>query len=425
MARQKSDLIVVGAGLAGMAAAGFATRSGLKTILVGSTAGSVLFASGLLDLLGIHPVEHQRGWEDPWAGIASLVHDCPEHPYARVGVAEIQSAWKEFLDFLEKAGLRYCGWPERNAIMPTSLGTTKITYRVPDTMWPGVTGLQEKRRALIIDFEGMKDFSARQMVETIGSKWPGLKAHRLKFPCSFRGVDRYNLVLAEAIEALQVRTALANIIRPLLADGELVGMPAILGLNRPNVVAADLERQIGVPVFEIPALPPSVPGLRLQEAMERELRRGGAEILLGRRVVSATSDGRQSVRVMVEGSLSGEILEARGVVLATGRFLGGGLVASRSGIRESVLDLPVHQPNKRQTWHRQQFLDSRGHPVNRAGIEVDNRMRPIGAGGYRVYENFFAAGSLLAHQDWMRMKCGAGLSLATAHCAVKSFLECC
>ena len=36
---------------------------------------------------------------------------------------------------------------------------------------------------------------------------------------------------------------------------------------------------------------------------------------------------------------------------------------------------------------------------------------------------FFAAGSILAHQDWMRMKCGSGLALATGFAAVQSFVR--
>jgi glycerol-3-phosphate dehydrogenase subunit B len=31
---------------------------------------------------------------------------------------------------------------------------------------------------------------------------------------------------------------------------------------------------------------------------------------------------------------------------------------------------------------------------------------------------------VLAHQDWMRMKCGAGLAIATAYGAVQSFIHC-
>jgi len=41
--------------------------------------------------------------------------------------------------------------------------------------------------------------------------------------------------------------------------------------------------------------------------------------------------------------------------------------------------------------------------------------------GQPAFENLFAAGSILAHQDWMRQKCGAGLAIATAYSAVKAF----
>ena len=33
----------------------------------------------------------------------------------------------------------------------------------------------------------------------------------------------------------------------------------------------------------------------------------------------------------------------------------------------------------------------------------------------------FAAGIILAHQDWSRMKCGSGMSVATAYGAIKAF----
>jgi anaerobic glycerol-3-phosphate dehydrogenase len=37
------------------------------------------------------------------------------------------------------------------------------------------------------------------------------------------------------------------------------------------------------------------------------------------------------------------------------------------------------------------------------------------------FEKLFAAGIILAHQDWSRMKCGSGLTVATAYGAIKSF----
>ena len=417
------DLVVIGAGLTGTGATGFAVENGLRTLQVAPNVGEMHFASGALDLLGIHPVEVQNQWVEPWKGIEALIRDLPQHPYARLGIDTIRNGLKKFLAILPDAGLHYCGWPERNAALPTCAGTLKVTYQVPETAWSGVVGLEEKRNALIIDFEGMKDFSGVQMVKTIGPRWPGLQARRLKFPCFFPRVELDNVSLAEAMESPRVRSFLAESIRPLVSDAEMVGMPAILGIQRPGEVAADLEEQIGVPVFEIPTLPPSVPGLRLKQALDQWAQQRGAILVLGRKAVALNATGRRCMSVVIDNGPTQEIVETRGVILATGRFLGGGLSASRNGIRETVLGLPVYQPSSRKDWHRPRFLDPRGHPVSQAGLEVDDFLRPLAVDGQFAYENLFAAGSVLAHQDWMRMKCGAGLAIATAYGAIQSFME--
>ena len=58
------DLLVIGAGMAGMAAAGFAAVRGISTVQVGTTS-EIIYASGLLDLMGVHPVGDGRFWTDP------------------------------------------------------------------------------------------------------------------------------------------------------------------------------------------------------------------------------------------------------------------------------------------------------------------------------------------------------------------------
>ena len=64
---------------------------------------------------------------------------------------------------------------------------------------------------------------------------------------------------------------------------------------------------------------------------------------------------------------------------------------------------------------RQEFFDTRGHAVNRAGPW--NRLSiPAPFGNMAHLITFLRPGSILAHQDWMRMKCGAGLAVATGIC---------
>jgi glycerol-3-phosphate dehydrogenase subunit B len=420
---RKYDLIVIGSGLAGTAAACFAVTRGLAAAQVSATGGEMTFASGMLDLLALHPTQQQKLWDDPWAGIADLINSAPQHPYARVGVDGIRASMSEFLAFMDSIGLDYRGIPDRNLTLATAAGTLKTTYRVPKSMWGGVVALDQRVPTLLVDFEGMKDFSAGMMVEVLRSRWPGLRALRIPCPLPFPGVDRHNLLLADAIESEEVRRALADAIRPHLAGAQQVGMPSVLGVRSTARIVADLEERLGVGIFEIPTLPPSVPGLRMREALDAALLARGAQLLGGRQVIETRADGRRCAGITVGASEWRETIEADGVILATGRFLGGGLAAGRTGIVETVFGLPVVQPQSRSLWHCEQFLDNRGHAINQAGLAIDDQFRPLGADGGFAFENLFAAGSVLAHQDWVRTKSGAGLAIATAYGAVGSFLR--
>ncbi|MDH3829615.1 MAG: FAD-binding protein, partial [Desulfobacterales bacterium] len=177
------DVCVIGSGLAGMAAALFAAARGLSVVQMGHT-GEIVFASGLLDLLGVHPVSEKRPWSDPWAAIDAMVRDIPDHPYGRLKKEDIKAAFDEILAFLAETGLTYHRNIDRNSGVLTSLGTIKSTYAVPHTMWKGVRALNEKPACLILDIRGLKGFSARQIVAALHAGWPNLRSARISFPDS-------------------------------------------------------------------------------------------------------------------------------------------------------------------------------------------------------------------------------------------------
>ena len=137
----KCDLLVIGSGLAGMAASLFAVGRDVDTLQVGQTS-ELVFSTGMLDLLGVHPVESGRVWDDPWAGIEQLIRDRPLHPYGRLGLQSIRDAMEEFVDFMAGAGHTYVMHPDRNARVITPLGTIKTTYAVPQTMIKGIEALE-------------------------------------------------------------------------------------------------------------------------------------------------------------------------------------------------------------------------------------------------------------------------------------------
>jgi glycerol-3-phosphate dehydrogenase subunit B len=415
------DLIVIGAGLAGMAAALFASNRGLDTIQAG-IASEIIFASGLMDLLGVHPIETGKTWQNPWKALSALSQDLPHHPYAKLSPKTIQAAFDEFLSFLDQSDLPYHHRRNKNLRVITPLGTAKTTYCVPHSMKSNATAFEKKQPCLIVDIQGLRGFSARQITETLQESWPGLRHVTVSFPESDMHREVYTETMARSLALSDMRRAFSEKIKPHVKDARFVGLPAILGMYRTKQILEDLQQAIGVSLFEIPTMPPSIPGLRIKELFEIHLPQNGVRLFYGHRVVSAVRKGGFFL-LKLNNSKGSTTVKSKGVLLASGRFIGKGLRADRTRIKESIFDLPVYQPGERAKWHHFRFLDPSGHPINQAGIEIDKRFRPLNTAGKPAMKNLFAAGSILAHQDWMRMKCGSGLSIATAYAAVQQFLK--
>jgi glycerol-3-phosphate dehydrogenase subunit B len=416
------DVCVIGSGLAGMAAALFAAGRGLRVAQTGHT-GEIIFASGLLDLLAVCPLSTKRLWRNPWAAIARLTGDIPEHPYARLKKDDIKAAFDEILTLLKGFGLPYQRRIDRNSDVLTAMGTAKRTYAVPHTMWNGVKALEKKASCLVVDIRGLKGFSARQIATCQQPDWPDLRFGRISFPDMDHLSEVYTERMANALLLSENREKLASAVRPLVKQSTFVGLPAILGLHQTVEIRSHLEALIGVPIFEIPTMPPSVPGLRLKEAFERGLRLKDVQYFSLTQAIEVrpTADGQ--FQTQIGQNTIEHTVHSRGIILASGRFIGGGLHADRTHIRESIFNLPLYHPTSRADWHRRDLLDPRGHRINQAGLKIDRMFRPLDDSGRPAFETLFAAGSILAHNDWKRLKCGAGVAIASAYAAVNSMLK--
>jgi glycerol-3-phosphate dehydrogenase subunit B len=416
---KRSALMVVGAGMAGMAATLFAVKKGLQVAQAGLT-GEVIYASGVFDLLGVYPPEKQQVREDPWSALAELTRAEPRHPYARIKPEAIRRAMDSFTRYLGEIGLPYTGHGDKNTRLVTSVGTAKPTYRVPTSMAAGGEALAQKAPCLLVDLVGLRGFSARQMAATLGKTWPGLRTATIQPPGPVVHGPKYPEHLARTLEVKAEQERFAALIAPHVKEVQYVGLPAVLGIYKTPEILAELEDRLRVRVFEIPTMPPAITGLRLKEALESHLPALGVEAYYHHRVLSARPSAQGGYRLEIGKNDTEVILHADRLILATGRFLGKGLRPERDGIHEALLDLPVHQPDHRERWYANSFLAPGGHAVSRAGLEVDDDFRPLTDDGRVVNPNLHAVGSILAHQDWMRTKSGVGIAVASAWQAVEA-----
>ena len=413
------DVIVIGAGLAGLMAAEAAQEKGARVLILARGMGSLPLTSGCIDGLGYFPDSSKSPVPSPHEALSDLSGAQPRHPYARLGKEKILSALDRFQQ-LTRSSLPYGGAFNSNVLVPTALGTYHPTCLVPETMKNG--NLSSPGHVLLLGFEGLKDFSARLAAENLnllqarGLIAPSFRAETLA-GLGLGGKALNSLNLAGAFDEEDFRDRFARQVQPLLKEGEKLGLPAVLGFRSSHRAWRDLQKKLGTELFEIPLSPPSIPGLRLYNLMRTHLQENGVRIFVGLSVLKPVMEAGQVRGLSLGESRKSPIFRAPAYVLATGKFVGGGLDAQRNRVFETLFDLPVQYPGKRREWFSSQLLAVEGQPFNSFGVEVNETLQPVDASGKVIYENLFAAGGILAHADSMAEKSGGGVAIATGYWA--------
>jgi len=270
---------------------------------------------------------------------------------------------------------------------------------------------------LIVGFKGFKDFYAPYVADQLNCRGVTLSLPEV----SHREITA--MALARLMEKESFRKTIGGEIQKQLHGQTRVGLPALLGMNDPIQVKEDLEEIIGAKVFEIPILPPSIPGMRIFNRFKEWLIQKGVAFLLGYSVSRGTLEGKRCKGIEVLHAPVSTSYSSDHYILATGRFIGGGLVADQEKIAESVFDLPVLQPRKRDEWFQKTFFSNLPHPVHQAGILTDSSLRPVDEKGNLILENVWIAGSVLAHHHSIDEKSREGIEISTGYMAAKHALD--
>ncbi len=414
-AERVRDVVVIGAGVAGLTAAIRLAEAGLSVEVLAKGVGATHLTAATVDVLGYAPDRVDA----PAEALPAFVRDHPDHPYARVGPGRIAEALGWFRDRV--AGLGYRGGLDRNLLLPTALGVPKPTALAPATMAEG--DLRGGGRVLVVGLRPLKDLHPRLLAENLSlADPPGrIQARAVELQPDLGAADLSAVALARRMEDPEVRKAVLAELEPAAGDAERIAFPAVLGLDRAAEVWAELRDALGRPVFEVPTLPPSAPGIRLFRALRDALRRAGGRLAMGAEVEGAETDGRRVTAVVTRTGTRAVRHRARWFVLATGGVGGGGVAAGATGaFRETVLGLPLAFLPEEGPPFLPGYLDR--HPAARVGVAVDPAMRPLGPDGAPVFENLVAAGATVGGAEPWREKSGEGISIATGYAAAGTIL---
>jgi glycerol-3-phosphate dehydrogenase subunit B len=404
------DLIVIGAGLSGLSAALTAAEAGLRVKVVGKGLNALHWSAATVDVLGYAP-PRSAPVREPWTTLPRLSLD---HPYQIVGPDRVAAAVGRFQQWMETARLPYAGGTVagENFMLPSPVGAMRPVYLAPLGQRGG--DLSSEQPLLIVGFDGARDFYPHLVAEHLVKQHRTARALVLPTKLITQRSDANTVQLAAELDKPENLNRLAAALKAAVKPGERIGLPAILGMNDHAKVLATLTAASGATVFEIPTLPPSVPGLRLTAALRRLLDHYNVRVEVGMEVIGChIEDG---VIRWVETATSARPLRhaGRGFVLATGGVLGGGFQSDHHGrFWETIFNLPLTVPQDRSQWFRPLFLDPEGQPVFRGGVMVNATYQPLDGKGGVVLHNLWAAGGLLAGADPLQEHSLEGIALAS------------
>jgi glycerol-3-phosphate dehydrogenase subunit B len=302
-------------------------------------------------------------------------------------------------------GYRYAGNLRENHLLPTPVGALRPSALVPVTMAAGDASSGEP--VCVVGSRSLRDFHPALCAANLTRA--GIPARAVDIEIEVSRADENALGLARRFDDPAWRAGFAARLALKLQADERVGLPAMLGARDPHGAWSDVQQRLGRRVFEIPTLPPSVPGMRMFEILRTALRRTGGRLVLGAEVVESERSGSRVAAVLARTGGGDTRYAARSFVLATGGFASGAIeLDSRWKTHERVLGLPLRGvPAPGEPRFDADYLAEQ--PMARVGVAVDGDLRPEGV------ENVFVAGAALPGAVPWREGSGEGIALASGY----------
>jgi glycerol-3-phosphate dehydrogenase subunit B len=402
---------VIGAGTAGLVAGSRLAEAGARVCVLAKGIGSTHLAPGTIDVLGYAP----ERVSEPGAALRDFIASHPDHPYALLGLDAVNEAVTWFKGVVEAGplpGYRYVGDLGRNLQLPSAIGALRPSALVPETMVAGDAGASE--RVCVVGPRALRDFHPSLCAANLSRA--GIPARAVEVDIEVSRADENALGLARRFDDAGWRAGFAARLAIALQADERVGLPAMLGVRDPHGAWSDLERRLGRRVFEIPTLPPSVPGMRVFEILRSALRRAGGRLVMGAEVVGFERSDHGVTTVRTHAGGRDVRYAAPWFVLAAGGFGSGAIeLDSRWATHERVLGLPLRgvpapgEPRFLADYRAEQ-------PMARVGVAVDGELRAEGA------ENVLVVGAGLPGAAPWREASGEGIALASGSRAAQLIL---
>ncbi len=414
-------VLVIGRGLAGSMAALAAKKAGADVQVIAQALGRTALSSGMINLAGT--VSEGRGFE-PLSlrqAVLSLYTQNQHHPYRGFEnpYEAIQQGVKALLEVapgLYPSSFDAKAFP---AAYPGELGSAMWSYLAPNA----VAKLEDKMSVGVVAISGYSryraDFLASAWAEQEEEFGKGIKYSILDVTFDQGGQIFYQSgQMARYLDHDEHLELLAERVKGEMGSStyDLLIFPPALGLEKLDRVER-LSSLLGVPCRESVATHASVPGARLSNLLGQALK--AAEIPIEQGTVSECRMGSDGIEaVTMKGENDEEMVyEADAFVLASGKFLGGGIRSEGKTFVEPIFNLPVflgnHQVDELYIGRLTEADFSAAQRFVKLGVRVNDQGLALGEENLQRWDNLFAAGHVLGGFDPFLDGSAEGVDLIT------------
>ncbi|TOG88804.1 glycerol-3-phosphate dehydrogenase subunit GlpB [Vibrio parahaemolyticus] len=425
----KFDSIIIGGGVAGLSCAIRCAEAGMKTAVVAAGQSALHFSSGSVDVLSRLPNGEQVS--APFSSFRDLKNQCPSHPYSKLGELQCREAIHWYQDVMARCGVYLTAQAdENNHYRVTPMGTFRSTWLSQQTVhqFPQEQLAQGLAEIALVTVDGFRDFQPQLAADNL-SKLSAFEGSNIKTaaielpdfdymqrnPCEFRSID-----ISRVLRDETKLHAFAKSLIQQVGKADLVVLPAIFGNSDGAATIKQLEGLTGFKICELPTMPPSLLGIRLEEAMKSHYKCLGGLILAGDEVLSGEFNNQRLVKIFTRNHEDIPLM-ANHFLLASGSFFNKGLSAQRHEVSEPIFDLDMAGNTHQDHWYQPQLFAPQSHPFMKMGVDCNNQLNP--SINDQVIKNLYCAGAILAHYDPIQEGSGAGVAISTGYYVAQQMIN--
>ena len=402
----KTDVIIIGAELDAFVTSIRLNELGFNTRIFSSGKGSLLYSLGNIKILNL--VETTNEKNSPFSLFDNLELN---HPYNIIGKENVKKSidWFFSLNFFNRIKINQYSY-NINTLSPIGRKIPCIGLYYKQICFNDL----KNQEISIVEFENHKDFHSELIAKSIKKIAKSIEIIKIQQPDDSKNSDSSSLAIS--FDNLASSENYFNSLKKRLnKNSSIVIFPAVLGLNKYIRVIQTAEKILNKKCVEAPTLPPSIPAIRLNLDLEKEVMEHN-NLHKGSVISKAKIENNKCLYLMDNFE---RIFNADAFVVSNGGVLMGGIkVYSNGDIRENIFNPKIQNNNHLLKDKSSESLNA----LQTSGVLTNNKLNPF-LDDDSIINNVFYTGRNLANWNPSTEFSGEGISIASGWYTANNIAE--